>query len=168
MQRQDRPIGLGRAVEGDALAHPLEHARNRRVVGAGGEKAAARDLVILALAPALCEPLGEARHDRVLDVFAGAEAVQFDAVAFLGRHFEHRRTHRGDHHRGRRRVDRLGREVRGHQRETIVLALVARPFAGLPAMPDRAQDLHVFAHARRRRGPRHREAPLIVRPDLRA
>ena len=45
-----RPIGLGRAVEGDVLAHPFEHPRDRRVVGAGGEKAAARDLVILALA----------------------------------------------------------------------------------------------------------------------
>src|SRR5215470_17321958 len=82
--RKDRPISRGRAVKGDALAHPLEGARDGSVVGAGGEKAAARNLEILAAAPSLLEPLSEARHDRLREIFAGAEAVQFDTVACLG------------------------------------------------------------------------------------
>ena len=97
-----------------------------------------------------------------------AEPVQFDPVACFGRDPQHRRPDRGDHHRRRRTVDLRRGEIRRHQREFVVLALVGGFLAGLPAAPDRAQYLDVFAHARRRRGPGNRKAPLVMRPDLRA
>src|SRR5439155_6298408 len=80
MHREDRVIRGGRAVKRDALAHPLEAPGDAFVIRAGGEKPAARDLVLGARPAGLGEPGLDPRHDLVGQVFPGAEAVQLDPV----------------------------------------------------------------------------------------
>ena len=89
-------------------------------------------------------------------------------VADLAGHPQHRLADRGDGDRHHRQAGRLGREIRGHQCELIVLALVIELPAGLPAMPDGAQGLDVIAQPRRRRAPRYSEPALVVAFDLAA
>ena len=67
-----------------------------------------------------------------------------------------------------RQPGRRRRELGRHQREAVVLALVAQRLLLLPAAPDRAQRLDVLAQARHRRAPGHAEAPLVVPLHLRA
>ena len=109
--------------------------------------------------------IGRMRFSRYLRV---QKAWSLAAVALLRRDLEHRRADGGEADARRRRVVGLGHEVRRHQGEAVVLALVVELAVALPRRPDRAHRLDVFAHARRRRRPRHREALLVVRPDLRA
>ena len=71
--------------------------------------------------------------------------------------------------RDRRRAERirLGGEHRRHQGVLVELAPVVELLAGLPAVLDRTDREHEVAHPLRRVRPRHREAALDVRLDLR-
>ena len=83
MNREHRVISRCRAVERDTLAHPFEALRDRVVVRSGGEKSAARNLILRPLTAGFGETRSDARHDLAGQIFAGAKAVQFDAIAFF-------------------------------------------------------------------------------------
>ena len=169
VHRQHRVIGRGRAVKGDTLAHPFEALGHGGVVGAGGEKAAAGNLVISRESrPDLARPasirgmIASVRYLRVQKPCSLTPSHSSAATFSIAGPTAAIIT------AGAGAVDRRRREVRRHQGEAVMLALVGGLLAGLPAAPDRAQHLDVFAHARRRRRPRHREAPLVVAAHLRA
>ena len=168
MHLEHRPVGRRRAVEGHAIAHPVEQLGDRLVVLAGDHEAAARDLEALAAATARGQPGIEDRHDVLLEVLPGAERVELHVVRFLGGDLQHDRTDGGDAQPRQRAVIGLGHEVGRHQGEAIVLALVVELAVALPRRPDRPHRLHVLADARRRRRPRHGEAPLVVGAHLAA
>ena len=63
---------------------------------------------------------------------------------------------------------RAGVEERRHQRVLVELAAEVELRARVPAVPDRADREDHLAHPRRGVAPRHREALLDVRLDLRA
>ena len=56
VQVQHRPVARRRAVEGDAVAHPLDGLLNLLVVRAGGDEAAAGDLEVLRVRPVRAMP----------------------------------------------------------------------------------------------------------------
>ncbi len=87
----------------------------------------------------------------------------------MARDAHHRRADCGDGHRCADVAHRLGREVRRHQGEGIVLADEGQILAALrPALPDGVQGLDIFLQARRRRAPRHGEAAFVVALHLAA
>ena len=95
--------------------------------------------------------------------------VDVKAVGGFTGEFDEGRVDARDVDRNVRVFDLTRVEERSHQRQFEMLTTEAEPLAGLPRLPDRAQygdELAQFAHRRLR--PRHAEAPLDVRLDLRA
>jgi hypothetical protein len=121
-----------------------------------------------ARAAAAREALGHRGMHALAQVARAMEGVHVQAVAHLARDAAHPRVHPGQVHRDARMVDRPRVEERRHEIESIRTALEAQRGAVLPAIPDRPQGSHDLTHARARRLPRDREAPLIVRLHLRA
>ena len=78
---EHRPIGPGRAVEPDPVAHELDGSRHRFVVGAGAEEAATSKRELVSAATALGQARVQLGQDRGLQVVAGAEAMEADAVS---------------------------------------------------------------------------------------
>ncbi|OIQ68118.1 hypothetical protein GALL_502920 [mine drainage metagenome] len=110
----------------------------------------------------------DAGDDCFLDIAAGAEAMQTDAVAdFAGQTqgvLPYRRKGDRDHFLAGGRRNEIGR----HQGESVVLASEVQLRPLLPRRPDGAQGLNVFAQPGGGRGPGHAEPLFVVRTDLRA
>src|SRR5690606_504391 len=145
----------------------LDRLRDGRVVAAGRDEAAAAHFEGVAVAALLGETPLEVRQSDVLEIAPRTEAVQPHAVADAAGEAEHRRANRGDVDRHGRQLRRRRRELRCHQSEAVMLALVRERLAGLPRAPDRAERFDVLAQPRRGPAPRDAEAPLVVTLDLR-
>ncbi len=108
------------------------------------------------------------RQAHLVEITARAQRVQAHPVADLACEAQHRRPDRGDRHRHRCQPGRFRREIRGHQAELVMLALIVEPLAGFPAPPHRAQRADVVAQPRRGRAPWNTKASLVVAFDLAA
>ena len=167
VQVQDGAIGRGRAVEGDLFAHRRYCLLEALLPACRREQARVADAELIAGAARFPQTGVHERHRDLPQVALGGEAVHKQPVGDLGGHARHPRPDRGEHHR--RRPPRVGvrGEHRRHQRVLIELAAEVQPFAVLPARPDGPQRQVELPHPRGRVGPRHAEAPLDVRLDLR-
>src|SRR6516225_3764692 len=89
------------------------------------------------------------------------------AVGDLASNAAHVWVNRGQVDRDSRMLDRPRVEERHHQTELVVLARKVERRAILPAVPDRANRLDIFAHPWPRRRPGHAVAALDMSLHLR-
>ena len=167
MQLEHAAVCGRRAVERDLLLHALLGCGELLVVRSGHDEQRARDLERRAVAARGLQAALDRGHGHFLHVALGREAVDDDAVGDLARDLRHHLADRGEEHLGRAVRIRRRREERRHQRVAVELAFEFEGRLVVPRRPDRLQREDVLAHAAGRVRPRHREALLDVRLDLR-
>ena len=164
---EGRSVGRRRAVEGQVLARGLTHGFELLFSLRGHDHRRGDDFDVVAGATHLRKPAFEGGQRLRLERVPRRERVREEAVRDLADPLAHPRPEATDEDRRRPVRVRAGIEGRDHDRVAEELALEAQRGAVLPGVEDRADREHELPHARRGPRPRHREAALDVRADLR-